>query len=327
MKNSVGHGYGSGTIKSEIINLIINGTNTREGLKWSMKGKVSNKDVDYHLSKSGKFSLLSSGAVYEKNGTLYVNTRDFDRIVDALNILTRQKKYREGLDLAFAECFFSGYVGAGFSVAHSPSFQDYSEAFGFLQIWHSQLIKNGVRYPICNGDLTSLFILKASESFLDARSPDEERLKLKIAYLVNVLMLKEYLENNVNISVGNLEINRQSNESIIEIAKNEKKFSKLCWRKIISIANGKETSFLGEVSKVESELINLSVNIGYIGYMTLEEAVASTELITRMVQGPMSRINAYTSKIPENINDFYNAFSDSTRELIEKLKKESGPLK
>jgi hypothetical protein len=165
-------------IKRDILKAVIDGNDTREGLKkLSTLLIVTTKDIDYHLRGTPeKPGLIRKGILKEKHGHLVLNLRTCESLEEILrDYLLEFPEYRRALDLEFSACYLSEH--GDFLLTHFLSenellvFRDYHDwATGYI---------DGERKAI-----EQRFMDLAEKKFIERRGPlsDEDKISYVVAF-------------------------------------------------------------------------------------------------------------------------------------------------
>jgi hypothetical protein len=263
------HRSKQGETKARILDAVIAGKDTRKDLKEFFDGEITHKDLTFHLSKNNN-GLRFEHVLHEKNGKISLNVNTVDIAARTMDYLIRLPKYRYAFDMAFTECFFSGY---GESLHHISILAEQKEkgdvTTSLAPRMAVDIFNKGVRVPwaydyrldrdkakIAREELRKDIAHLALEIFKEGRGMIDT--KIQLCYIANVIgkALAAYDHKEINLRDGTtafISINTMLRNATENNAWLQEAFSR-----IVDIANKKKNTILGKVTETEKALAKAS---------------------------------------------------------------------
>ena len=251
------HRSKEGETKAKIIDAVIAGNDTREKLKKFFKDEVSRKDLNFHLSKNNN-GLRFEGVLLEQNGKISLTVKNLDTIFRTVGYLIKLPQYKDAFDMAFAECFYSGFGESSRSLAISgyPNVVVNSSE-GWLHNALYIMSGFGKRVPsYLPSDTRMLLTTEAIESFKKSRGNLDTVVQL--SYISTVLKLSKMTLDPKKTTLANASSSFTKVPEMIRESKINYKITLQAIVRIVDIANKRRKTFLGRVTKYEKVLLMLS---------------------------------------------------------------------
>jgi hypothetical protein len=251
------HRSKEGETKAKIIDAVIAGNDSRAKLKAFFKDEVSRKDLNFHLSKNNN-GLRFEHVLSEQNGKISLTVKTLDTIFRTVGYLIKLPKYKDAFDMAFAECFYSGFGESPRPLAIS----DYpnvaiNSSEGWLRIAPHIMSGLGKRVPSClPSDTRMLFTEEAIESFEKRRGNLDTVVQL--SYISTVLRLSKKTLDPKKTTLANATSFFNTIPEMIRQSKINYKITVQAIARIVDIANKRRETFLDPITKYEKVLMMLS---------------------------------------------------------------------